>query len=156
MFARLSEKCWPRVQSATQLKNWPLSLQYIRKGPRWKAPWDYKPQPQVISLLAGSSIDRFAIMDTYYFTLSRFYDTLDWHVAHIPAAKLGVGMMNRADINTDGWVARFHALHTKLCAEPNNITVSAHALRRFFNFLKALSEIVVHGTSQCSTSSSCR
>lgn len=52
--------------------------------------------------------------DTYYFTLNRFYDTLDWHAAKIPAEKLGIGMMNRADINTEGWLARFHALHTKL------------------------------------------
>jgi hypothetical protein len=35
-------------------------------------------------------------------------------VANIPEHKLGIGMMNRADINTDGWIARFHALHSKL------------------------------------------
>ena len=77
---------------------------YIRKGPRWKSPWEYKPDPRLLALLAGSSIDRFAVMDTYYFGLSRFYDALDWHVAHIPEEKLGVGMMNRADISSDGYV----------------------------------------------------
>jgi hypothetical protein len=70
-----------------------------------------------VTLLAGSSIDRFAVMNMYYFGMSRFYDTLDWHVQNIPADKLGVGMMNSKDINTNGWVARFHALHTKLGAD---------------------------------------
>lgn len=48
-------------------------------------------------------------------------------MAHIPADKLGVGMMNREGpkapggmtgmITEEGWIARFHALHTKLANE---------------------------------------
>merc|ERR1712196_103077 len=49
-------------------------------------------------------------MDDYYFTTARFLNALDWHVDNLNLQKLGVGMMNRADITTDGWVSRFHAL----------------------------------------------
>ena len=35
---------------------------YVPKAPGKKAPWDYKPNPQLVALLQGSSMDRFAVM----------------------------------------------------------------------------------------------
>lgn len=50
-------------------------------------------------------------MDTYYFTLSRYLDALDWYRKYIPIKKLGIGLENRNDIEIpDGYVSRFHAL----------------------------------------------
>ena len=57
------------------------------------------------------------LLSQYYFTLSRFLDALDWHVAEsgIRQHHLGVAVAN-ADVNNftksgDEYVARMHALH---------------------------------------------
>ena len=51
-------------------------------------------------------------MDTYYFTLPRFLDALDYYIWAIPDVnKLSIGMMNRKDLTTDDYISRFHAIH---------------------------------------------
>lgn len=74
------------------------------------APMRIVPDARVGELLSASRVDRWVEMDDYYFTTARFLDALDWHVENIALDKLGVGMMNRADISQDEWAARFHAL----------------------------------------------
>ena len=61
-------------------------------------------------MLSKSKISRWIEMDDYYFSTARFLDALDWHVENIALDKLGVGMMNRVNIDADGWASRFHAI----------------------------------------------
>lgn len=49
-------------------------------------------------------------MLTDYFSTERFLDALDYYAHVMPIDKLGVGMMNRQDISSDGYAARFHAI----------------------------------------------
>ena len=52
-------------------------------------------------------------MDTYYFTLARYLDALDWHVQNVPKNHLGIAVANR-DVNPlsspDEYLARMYAL----------------------------------------------
>ena len=76
-----------------------------------RIPSRYAFQPEVVQLMQASLLDKWLIMDTYYFNTGRFYGALDWHVAHVPLQSLGMGLMNRADLDRDDdWVARFYAL----------------------------------------------
>ena len=75
-----------------------------------RAPWEYKAEPRVTALMAGSKIDRWLVMDTYYFGTGRFLNALDWYTGAVGVTKLGVAVMNRADITDDGYLARFHAI----------------------------------------------
>lgn len=74
------------------------------------APSYYPLEPRVPHLLSNSLVDKWLAMDTYYFSTGRFFNTLDWHVQHVPLKSLGVGIMNRNDLTDDGLVARFHAI----------------------------------------------
>ena len=75
-------------------------------------PWGYTPSPVVESVMKDSSIGRWLVMDTYYFTTARFLDTLDWYSSFlVPDNKMSVAMMNRADFGPDDYAARFHAIH---------------------------------------------
>ena len=60
--------------------------------------------------MSNSSMDRWLEMDTYYFSTSRYLDSLDWYAEAVSLDKLGVAVMNRKDITTEGYLARFHAL----------------------------------------------
>lgn len=75
-----------------------------------RAPWEYKLDSRVSKLMAGSSIDRWLEMDTYYFTTARFLNALDYYTAKVPTDKLGVAMMNRPELTPDDYSARFHAI----------------------------------------------
>merc|ERR1711966_475490 len=73
------------------------------------ASWD-----RMRALVAKSKIDKFYVMDTYYFTLSRYLDALDWHVANFPVEKLSMSVA-MSIVNPlkgmDEYIARIHALH---------------------------------------------
>ena len=87
------------------------NISYIQNYPCLYDPWEYPTNKKLVELLANSSIDRWIEMDTYYFTLSRYLDALDWYTKYIPIDKLGIGLENRDDIEIpDGYVSRFHAL----------------------------------------------
>jgi hypothetical protein len=73
-------------------------------------PSSYALESRVPQLLANSPMNRWLVMDTYYFSTGRFFNALDWHVQHVPSEKLGIGIMNRDDLTEDGLVARFHAM----------------------------------------------
>ena len=74
-------------------------------------PYDYKPAKELTELLTTSTIDRWINMDTYYFSTGRFLDALDYYSGvAMKSDKCGVGMENRKDISTDGYVGRFHAI----------------------------------------------
>lgn len=73
-------------------------------------PYGFKPNKSLRALLTSSSIDKWINMDTYYFGTGRFLDALDYYSTAMPVEKCGIGMMNRADITTDGYLARFHAI----------------------------------------------
>eukprot|EP00929_Paragymnodinium_shiwhaense_P079721 TRINITY_DN41555_c0_g2_i2.p1 TRINITY_DN41555_c0_g2~~TRINITY_DN41555_c0_g2_i2.p1 ORF type:complete len:387 (+),score=46.92 TRINITY_DN41555_c0_g2_i2:63-1163(+) len=93
---------------------------YVSNYPCSKAPWTYKAATdpssydEMRSLIANSKIDRFLVMDTYYFSLMRYLDALDWYVGNFPAAKLTIAVAN-TNVNdnlktTEDFVARIHAL----------------------------------------------
>ena len=81
------------------------------------APSSYPLDPTVTNLLQnedGRSVElqKWLIMDTYYFTTARFLSMLDWHQTYVNHQQLGIEIMNRDDfIEEDLLVARFHALH---------------------------------------------
>lgn len=93
------------------------NVSYVQNYPCLYDPWFYETNQDLVKMLSTSTIDRWIEMDTYYFTLSRFIDALDWYVdeSGIDTIKqLGVGMMNRNDIDVpDGYVARFKAIWDK-------------------------------------------
>jgi hypothetical protein len=77
-----------------------------------KGPWEYTTdaKDKVGALMSNSSMDRWLEMDTYYFGTSRFLDSLDWYSKHVARDSLGVAVMNRKDIDAEGYLSRFHAL----------------------------------------------
>lgn len=95
------------VQAVFGIENGP----YEPQKPCGLGPWQYDVDPGVAKLMRASRADGWIEMDTYYFGLSRYLDALDWYADSVPSTKLGVGIMNRDDIeDPDGYVARFHAL----------------------------------------------
>lgn len=72
-------------------------------------PWGYKPNAEVVRLLQASFV-KFLVMDTYYFSLARFLNALDWYVSAVPADRLSIAAMNRDDLSPDDYAGRFHAL----------------------------------------------
>ena len=89
---------------------------YVHNSPCAVAPWKYKTDPQVIELMSTMTVDRFLEMDTYYFTMARYLNALDWYVDSVPQNKLGVAVAN-LDVNPslknkpDEYLARMYALH---------------------------------------------
>jgi hypothetical protein len=75
-----------------------------------KVPADYSFDEQVAGALASANLQKWLVMDTYYFTMGRFLTTLDWHVENIPSEKLAIGMMNRDDLTVDDLTGRFYAI----------------------------------------------
>jgi len=77
---------------------------------------DYKPsaypfQSDVADLIQNSVLNKWLVMDTYYFTTGRFMGALDWYVENFPLSSLGISVQNRSFFSEDELVARFHALH---------------------------------------------
>lgn len=89
---------------------------YVHNSPCAKAPWAYKTDPTLVDLISTMKVDRFLEMDTYYFSLARYLDALDWYVKHVPRDKLGIAVAN-LDVNKslrnkpDEYLARMYALH---------------------------------------------
>jgi hypothetical protein len=75
-----------------------------------KKPAEYDLDPNVVDILQTASLQKWLVMDTYYFSTARFMGALDWHVAYVPRETLGIGMMNRSDLSESDLVARFHAI----------------------------------------------
>lgn len=75
-----------------------------------KVPADFRFDEQVAGALASANLQKWLVMDTYYFTMGRFLTTLDWHVTYIPSEKLAIGMMNRDDLSVDDLTGRFYAI----------------------------------------------
>ena len=74
-------------------------------------PATYEFDPLVTGLIQTATVQKWLVMDTYYFTTGRFMGNLDWYVQYTPLETLAIGMMNRIDLTEDDLVARFHALH---------------------------------------------
>lgn len=77
---------------------------------------DYKPsaypfQPDVRDLIQNSVLNKWLVMDTYYFTTGRFLGAIDWYVENFPLSSLAMSLQNRTTFSEDELVARFHALH---------------------------------------------
>ena len=87
-----------------------------RNRPCLRVPWRYKTDPKLLSLLRSSKVKRWIEMDTYYFSLSRYLDALDWYRDAIPSSQLGVAVAN-SNVNKglltspDEYIARAHAWH---------------------------------------------
>ena len=79
-------------------------------NPCQKLPSSYPLNQRVLEAVQTATLQKFAIMDTYYFSTGRFMGQLDWHINYIPHDLLAIGLMNRDDLTEDDWVARFHAL----------------------------------------------
>ena len=93
---------------------------YVKNAPCAEAPWKYETNPELLALLRNSKVDRYIEMDTYYFSLSRYIDALDWYRDAYPctadgSCTLGVAVAN-ADVNPlsspDEYLARARAWHT--------------------------------------------
>lgn len=91
-----------------------FGIQEDNKGendPCQKKPSAYPLNLDVIDLVQNATIDRWLIMDTYYFSTARFLGALDWYAKYVPLRKLGIGLENRTVFSEDELVSRFHALH---------------------------------------------
>jgi hypothetical protein len=73
-------------------------------------PSSYDLDSRVVSILQNATIQKWLVMDTYYFSTGRFLGALDWHVQNIPLKYLAIGLMNRTDLNENDLTARFHAI----------------------------------------------
>ena len=75
---------------------------YIHGYPGLKDPWLYKSATDPASydamaaLLASSKVDNYLVMDTYYFSLSRYLDALDWYVSEFPLDRLTIAVAVKA------------------------------------------------------------
>ena len=88
---------------------------WVHDRPCLKAPWKYSTDPRLAALLRDSRLTgRWLEMDTYYFSLSRYLDALDWYRRFVPQRTLGVAVANR-DVNNltspDEYIARAQAWH---------------------------------------------
>jgi len=83
-------------------------------------PSAYPIQTQVIDLVQNAVLDKWLVMDTYYFSTARFLSALDWYTTYFPAKQLGIGIQNRTLFSEDELVGRFHALHN---SKMNHINV---------------------------------
>jgi hypothetical protein len=83
-------------------------------GTNSKLPSEYDFVPRVPELMSQSSIQKWLIMDTYYYSTGHFLTTLDWHTQHISNSMSGIGISNLIN-NRDQWSidelqARFYAI----------------------------------------------
>ena len=102
-----------KVSAAVQAMFGIENVPYVKNAPCARAPWEYSTSKDLVQLLSRARVDRFIEMDTYYFTLSRYLDALDWYSQHVPLNHLGVAVANK-DVNplasADEFTARMHAL----------------------------------------------
>jgi hypothetical protein len=122
-------------------------------------PWKYQPSDELTQLLTDSTIDRWINMDTYYFSTGRFMDALDYYSnVAMPAAKCGVGMLNRKDISDDGYVARFHAIQNSGVLELDMfiMPISDNFLPFLWKFKNGCSGCTNHGVLSCWSDMTCR
>lgn len=82
-------------------------------SPCARNPSDYTMDPEVVETLQTATLQRWLVMDTYYFSTGRFLGALDWHVTYVPRNLLGIGLMNRTDLTETDLVARFHAMDVR-------------------------------------------
>jgi hypothetical protein len=80
-----------------------------------KLPAYYDFVPRVPELMSQSTIQKWLVMDTYYYSTGHFLTTLDWHTNHVANEILAVGMSNLIN-SRDCWTsdelqARFYAIH---------------------------------------------
>jgi hypothetical protein len=75
-----------------------------------RVPADYVFDEQVAGSVASADLQKWLVMDTYYYTMGRFLTTLDWHVQNIPSKKLAIGMSNREELTVDDLTGRFYAI----------------------------------------------
>ena len=97
------------VQALFGIENVP----YVHNYPCLQPPWKYKTNKTLVNLIQQMKVDRFLEMDTYYFTLARYLNVLDWYIDNVPLDKLGVAVANRAVnplANEDEYLARVYAL----------------------------------------------
>ena len=52
-----------------------------------KLPSAYPLEPRVPQMMADSKIDRWLVMDTYYFSTGRFLNALDWYAMQVGQPK---------------------------------------------------------------------
>ena len=83
-------------------------------GNKQRLPSYYKFVPRVPDLMSSSSIQKWLVMDTYYYSTGHFLTTLDWHTKHVANKMLAVGMSNLINYR-DRWTvdelqARFYAI----------------------------------------------
>ena len=102
-----------KVSAAVQALFGIVDAPYQKNAPCAKLPWKYDVSKDLVRLLQTTRMDRLIEMDTYYFTLARYLDALDWHTQNVPLDHLGVAVANR-DVNplssSDEYLARMHAL----------------------------------------------
>jgi hypothetical protein len=83
-------------------------------GDKQRLPSEYDFVRRVPDLMGRSSIQKWLIMDTYYYSTGHFLTTLDWHLKHVSNDKLAVGISNLINYR-DHWTidelqARFYAI----------------------------------------------
>ena len=79
-----------------------------------KLPAEYDFVQRVPDLMSHSSILKWLVMDTYYYSTGHFLSTLDWHSRHVSIHVLAVGISNlinyRNHWTIDELQARFYAI----------------------------------------------
>ena len=102
-----------KVSAAVQALFGIEDVPYVRNYPCIKEPWKYQTDKMLVSLIQNMKVDRFLEMDTYYFTLARYLNAIDWYNTNVPLDKLGVAVANSA-VNPlpgkDEYLARVYAL----------------------------------------------
>jgi hypothetical protein len=83
-------------------------------GNKQRLPSNYEFVPRVPDLMSSSSIQKWLIMDTYYYSTGHFLTTLDWHTKHVAKEMIAVGISNLINYR-DRWTvdelqARFYAI----------------------------------------------
>jgi hypothetical protein len=77
-------------------------------------PSRYPFESQVIQHIQSATIDKWLIMDTYYFNLGRFLTSFDWYRTYFPIHQIAFGLFNDNDQamnNSEALLGRFYALH---------------------------------------------
>lgn len=84
-----------------------------KTAPCDKLPSAYPLEPQVIQQIQTATLDKWLVMDTYYFGIGRFLTSLDWYRTYFPLHQLAFGLWNdNDDLNDEGALtSRFYALH---------------------------------------------
>jgi hypothetical protein len=105
---------------------------------RIKLPANYDFIPRVPELMSMSTIQKWLVMDTYYYSTGHFLTTLDWHTHHVANEIIAIGMSNQINYR-DNWTsdelqARFYALHRSAVDWINIFILPVND--EFFHYLK--------------------